>query len=436
MRRLLLSIILICLLTVPASAHPGRTDGSGGHYDHDTGEYHYHHGYDAHDHYDMDGDGDTDCPYDFDDQTGRNSGTSTGSPSSTSSRIDDNAYNRGHAAGYDEGYDDGYENGLEEGYEKGRADTKPIILGSIALSAVAAAIFVFVCCRKDHKRRMTFVESSHASELRELDRELRAIKVERDKLLAQQEAVRTGCQARIDQITADCRKQIQNNNAKVEQIEAAARLKIQNCFLDCFDPQRKSTVQFPKDVDFHKWGVSRGVRTMERPFGDLTVYRTASGKCFHAVRGCCGATDPVCVYEERLRHVYGCSKCTDYRYAYRDVPDWYMQYKLLLGGAFAPRPDAPSQSRADTEPRITLGRDQQYRIEMDTYVAPKTTLRMPKQEYDKIDTTLAKSTSQTVAAEDLEYLGRYWGVDTATAFQLLNEDRKSNGLPPFTVREH
>jgi hypothetical protein len=58
-----------------AYAHPGRTDGSGGHYNRSTGEYHYHHGYSAHDHYDMDKDGDVDCPYDFNDKTDHRSNT-------------------------------------------------------------------------------------------------------------------------------------------------------------------------------------------------------------------------------------------------------------------------------------------------------------------------------------------------------------------------
>lgn len=52
-----------------AYAHSGKTDSSGGHYDHSSGEYHYHHGYSAHSHYDMDGDGDIDCPYNFEDKT-------------------------------------------------------------------------------------------------------------------------------------------------------------------------------------------------------------------------------------------------------------------------------------------------------------------------------------------------------------------------------
>lgn len=54
---------LVCLvlcaftLAVISFAHPGGTDGSGGHYNHDTGEYHYHHGYPEHQH------PDGVCPY-------------------------------------------------------------------------------------------------------------------------------------------------------------------------------------------------------------------------------------------------------------------------------------------------------------------------------------------------------------------------------------
>jgi hypothetical protein len=70
--RFLKTLIVIAIflnISVVAFAHPGRTDSNGGHYNHDTGEYHYHHGYPEHHHYDMDGDGDRDCPYLFDDKT-------------------------------------------------------------------------------------------------------------------------------------------------------------------------------------------------------------------------------------------------------------------------------------------------------------------------------------------------------------------------------
>lgn len=72
----ILVVVLVSTLTLVCFAHGGKTDSSGGHYNHSTGEYHYHHGYSAHDHYDMDGDGNKDCPYNFDDQTNRDSGNS------------------------------------------------------------------------------------------------------------------------------------------------------------------------------------------------------------------------------------------------------------------------------------------------------------------------------------------------------------------------
>jgi hypothetical protein len=59
----MLILLFIPAMTMTAYAHPGRTDGNGGHTDQSTGDYHYHHGYPAHDHYDIDGDGYLDCPY-------------------------------------------------------------------------------------------------------------------------------------------------------------------------------------------------------------------------------------------------------------------------------------------------------------------------------------------------------------------------------------
>lgn len=60
-----MAFILLAMLVTQVSAHSGRTDSAGGHWDRSNGTYHYHHGYPAHDHYDMDGDGVKDCPYEF-----------------------------------------------------------------------------------------------------------------------------------------------------------------------------------------------------------------------------------------------------------------------------------------------------------------------------------------------------------------------------------
>ena len=117
MRRLLLSIILICLLTIPASAHPGGTDSSGGHYDHSTGEYHYHHGYGPHEHEDLDGDGDLDCPYELPKDT-----------KTVSQQFVD-------------GYNHGYQAGFNEGLTEGRREVL-IWLIPISLSAVGVLIYL------------------------------------------------------------------------------------------------------------------------------------------------------------------------------------------------------------------------------------------------------------------------------------------------------
>lgn len=81
-KRILLILALFLYLSATAIAHPGKTDANGGHYDHDTGQYHYHHGYEAHQHT-----GGA-CPYDFDDKTGENSGSpSSGTGSASNSGL-------------------------------------------------------------------------------------------------------------------------------------------------------------------------------------------------------------------------------------------------------------------------------------------------------------------------------------------------------------
>lgn len=87
MKKYLAFLCVLALLFFSSStvmAHPGRTDFSGGHTDHSTGEYHYHHGFSAHQHEDIDGDGILDCPYEFVDKTGENSGTSSHDNSNSS----------------------------------------------------------------------------------------------------------------------------------------------------------------------------------------------------------------------------------------------------------------------------------------------------------------------------------------------------------------
>lgn len=76
--RFFLLLVLCMILPLSVSAHSGRTDANGGHRS-DSG-YHYHHGYPAHQHTNGQ------CPYNLDDRTGMDSGSS--SNESASSKTD------------------------------------------------------------------------------------------------------------------------------------------------------------------------------------------------------------------------------------------------------------------------------------------------------------------------------------------------------------
>lgn len=191
MRRLLLSIMLICVLILPVSAHPGDTDSAGGHYDRETWEYHYHHGYPAHDHYDMDGDGDADCPYDFDDQTGVNSGSSSSGASSHSSSSNSSsgytakdvttARSVGYTMGYDDGLAEGRESGYEDGYRKGRAEgSASTKTAALWIGGLAGALLLFLSYRRGKR---------HHEETERLttgfQKEIEKLQAERDNLISE-----------------------------------------------------------------------------------------------------------------------------------------------------------------------------------------------------------------------------------------------------------
>ena len=63
------------------TAHSGRTDSSGGHYNRSTGEYHYHHGHPAHDHENGI------CPYKSNSKTNSSSSTTTSTTNQKEEKI-------------------------------------------------------------------------------------------------------------------------------------------------------------------------------------------------------------------------------------------------------------------------------------------------------------------------------------------------------------
>lgn len=136
--------VVLCLIFAfsAASAHSGRTDANGGHWDRSTGEYHYHHGYPAHQH-----PGGV-CPYNYNDLTGSSSGSSSGSTSSgsgsgsvaaaaaESDSAEDSSieYKYNDGAGDDGTYETAYNLGYQHGMEAALSDAGsfPVDLSSRA----------------------------------------------------------------------------------------------------------------------------------------------------------------------------------------------------------------------------------------------------------------------------------------------------------------
>lgn len=98
------------LLTSFASAHSGKTDASGGHWDNSTGEYHYHHGYPAHQHTNGI------CPYDPNYSTAAQSEAETQSAAEPADFATDVMYNDGLGddGTYETAYNLGYQHAIED----------------------------------------------------------------------------------------------------------------------------------------------------------------------------------------------------------------------------------------------------------------------------------------------------------------------------------
>ena len=116
MRKAFCVLFCFVLLFCGASAHSGRTDASGGHWDSYTGEYHYHHGYPAHQHTNGI------CPYEYDDKTEPSSGVSSSTIDTSydaNTQTKEYKYNDGLGddGTYETAYNLGYQHSMESLYQ-------------------------------------------------------------------------------------------------------------------------------------------------------------------------------------------------------------------------------------------------------------------------------------------------------------------------------
>lgn len=310
----LFAVLFIFVGLIPiVRAHPGKTDGSGGHYDNDMGGYHYHHGYPEHSHYDMDCDGIIDCPYDFDDQTGINSGGDSSDSSSSTHRTSDNGNTIYQT-----------ETVIEE---------VPYIPSWVywvmgGLIVLCFIKFVQVRWRND--------------EIEQLTNTCRTAEDQHKKALSDMEE---DCSSRISQCKSNFEKTIAERDSKLNHyIDSLETLRdehqsLQNKYQLLMNTVGKKAgatsvaktidgIVIPKDTYFINGTIPvKGMILDRKPFGDYTVFAAARGKCYHC--------DPYCAgYSSVAKHLFDvlgskqpCSKCV-YR-PEEKVPEWYTQLKQV-----------------------------------------------------------------------------------------------------------
>lgn len=334
------------LLTV--SAHPGRTDSAGGHTDSDTGDYHYHHGYEAHAHFDIDGNGTTDCPYDFDDQTGRNSGPSTGSGSYTPGDGSEDGYQEGYADGYKVGKRDGTTAGYEDGYaeaekkltrqaEKAAAryssdlsDLKTLglkIIGVLSVSLLACILLLRLSIKKrktdqlDYERGIAAVRNQCRQEIRELE----------ESHQLQLDALRDSCESRVSKVTSGYSRLAANLQAERTAELKKLQFRLANFkrleALELIAQAKDDSIQLPEGVALRPtYTPIRGKTSKRYPYGSYTIFMTPTGKTYHCLHDCVPNARPSHFFD-RPKDASPCRKCVPLDTYPQDLPDWYIRLR-------------------------------------------------------------------------------------------------------------
>lgn len=383
-KRLFATFVIVALtssfLLTLVSAHPGHTDSNGGHTDSDTGDYHYHHGYAAHAHFDMDGNGTIDCPYDFDDQTGRNSGASTGTGSYTPGNGSEDGYQEGYSDGYKVGKRDGTTAGYEDGYaeaekkltrqaEKAAAqyssdlsDLKTLglkIIGVLSVSLLACVLLLRRSIKKrkadqlDYERGIAAVRNQCRQEIRELE-EAHQLRLDE---------IRDTCEDRVNkaasgysvlsrrvhaQHTAELQK-LQLRLANFRRLEA----------LELIAKGKDESIVLPDGVALRpSYTPIRGKTSKRYPYGSYTIFMTPTGKTYHCLCDCVPNARPSHFFD-RPQDSTPCRKCVPLDTYPQDLPAWYTLLREKVESI------VPDETVSDTPRCLSHAADDQIRFSLD-----------------------------------------------------------------------
>ena len=282
MKHLLSFLLAALLLLTCSSAHPGSTDGQGGHTDHSTGEYHFHHGYPAHQH------PNGTCIYEFDDKTGQNSGTPGGGYKATTSATTKittknvsvlNVTNHRH---------------------------KPEFTFSDFI--VLSFIILIVC----------YLSYVFFSEIFFSTKSQRQAKRFRNIFNLQ---LRKETDFRIEDAHSNF---LINGTSKFNHVQITKEQLI-SLFGNALSDYNFDLI--PSDITFTSFGLPiKGHPSDECPYGLYTVYITPHGKCYHYNFNCVKNASQTHLFAA-IQNYTSCSKCV---FSQQDkvIPDWYIPILL------------------------------------------------------------------------------------------------------------
>ena len=288
---IILCYALLSIFPVSALAHQGKTDSSGGHYDHSIGEYHYHHGYPAHEHYDMDGDGDIDCPHDFVDKTDHSSGSSTASSSKTPSGSYSNSSTSTRT-------------------NPQNKEVKKVPFWVYFAIGIQAAI-VLICFRiiRTQNHEIDDIRSVH-NDYAKRSRELFVASVN-------------------SRYTQTLDKVATANKELDDSLPASAKINFRDPFplnfYEDFD-NRANPFDLPYGVTITKTGeAALGYIDKHEPFGKYTVFITYTGHCYHRSPYCShiSSSHPACILSV-ANYRSPCSFCRPP--SVKSIPKWYLNF--------------------------------------------------------------------------------------------------------------
>ena len=313
-KRLIFIFVIAAASSVLAFAHPGNTDSKGGHTDSSTGEYHYHHGYPAHQHT-----GGV-CPYDFDDQTGRNSGTSSTKEANQKPAI-----------------------------SKEVAEVKEVPSWVYWVYAILGGVIIWLIFVVRNRNAEISEKDSQLRNKAKIEREATAAKAQleatdrklQEKMAFEKEAFRLNAQLRNaeDQVLA-LQQEVGHQNEKIFALKSYVSDLIAILEETRNKPPTKdipsladeifstSNIKIPDDVYFIDGFVPViGWTSVDKPFGDLTVYTSATGKCYHSNPHCgSGILSPAHAYDV-IGKKSPCINCAKHFPSL--PPAWYRRIKYI-----------------------------------------------------------------------------------------------------------